>query len=84
MHQATLPCGSIWYRTIPISVLDTTTLEPGIGSIDTRYLQLPSPSTTCRWSHVHTWYKFCPGPKIALHFPRLLVFNLRLHLSRTQ
>jgi len=51
--QATLPCGSICYRTIPISVLNTTILEPGISSIDARYLA--SPSTTCHSSHIHTW-----------------------------
>jgi len=44
MLQVTLPCGSIWYRTIPISILDTTILEPGIGSNDTWYLVSPSTS----------------------------------------
>ena len=34
---------STQYRLIPVSVLDTTILEPGIGSIDTWCLVSPSP-----------------------------------------
>ena len=45
--QATWPCGSIQYRTIPIPVLRTITLEPGIGSIDTWYLVSPSTTSSC-------------------------------------
>ena len=41
MLQAALQCGSIWYRMMPISVLNTTILERGIGSIDTSYLVSP-------------------------------------------
>ena len=75
MLQATLPCGSIWYRKTPISVFNTTILEPGISSSDTWYLVSPSTSqkwsrkgtdpvctarTTCEKLHCRYWYNtFC-------------------------
>jgi len=46
------PHGSIQYRTILIPVHNTTTLEPGIGSIDTRYLVSPS---TVNWGSKYRW-----------------------------
>jgi len=52
MLQATLPCSSIWYQTIPISVLDTAIPEPGIGSTDTWYL-VSSSTRAVHWHNIH-------------------------------
>jgi len=48
--QSMWPCVSIQYWMIPIPILDTTTPEPGIGSVDTWYLVAPALlSRQCTW-----------------------------------
>lgn len=52
-----LVLAGIQYRTIPIPVLDTTTLEPGIGSIDICYLVSPSTSRSGSGDGIHSAFE---------------------------
>ena len=67
---------AMWHRTIPISVLDTTILEPGIGSIDTWYLV--SPSTSC----LHSPWLACGSLVLVLVCGNLVRINLNRRTHR--